>query len=52
MDEISTAMTTAFSGVSDNVVTIIGNVLPYSLAVVGTVLAIKIAIRVFKSITG
>lgn len=52
MDGIVSTLTTSFSTVADNALTVIKAGLPYGLTIVGTVLAITIGIRVFKKVTG
>ena len=52
MEEIKTAMTTAFTAVQTNVMEMITASLPMALSIVGTVLAITIGIGVFRKITG
>lgn len=52
MEAIQNAMTTAFTEVQNNVMSMITASLPTALAIVGTVLAITIGIGVFKTITG
>lgn len=49
---ITSAISTAFSGVQSDVTDLIGTVLPYALAIIGIVLAITIGIKVFKKLTG
>lgn len=52
MPELDVAGTlgTAFSGVTSDVMSTITTVLPFALAIVGAVLAIRIGIRFFKSV--
>lgn len=52
MEGIITEMNTAFTGVSTNVMTMLGKAAPAALGVVGTVLAVKIGIKAFKSMAG
>lgn len=52
MTSITTAMTTAFGQVQTNVISMIATCAPYALAIIGTVLATTIGIRVFKKLTG
>lgn len=51
LEAINGAMTTAFSTVQDNVISMVTSALPFALAIVGTVLAITIGVGVFKKIT-
>lgn len=51
MDAIKTAMTTAFTQVQTDVVSMISTCAPYALAIIGTVLAVSIGIKVFKKLT-
>lgn len=52
MESIKTAMETAFSQVQTDTIDMIATATPFALAIVGTVLAITIGIKVFKKITG
>lgn len=49
---VTTAVTTALSGVQTDVMSIIAAVLPYALAIVGAVLVVTIGVKVFKKISG
>lgn len=51
MESISTAMSTAFGNVQTNVISMITTCAPYALAIIGTVLAVTIGIKVFKKLT-
>lgn len=51
MESISTAMSTAFGNVQTNVTSMIATCAPYALAIIGTVLAVTIGIKVFKKLT-
>lgn len=51
MESISTAMSTAFGSVQTNVTSMITTCAPYALAIIGTVLAVTIGIKVFKKLT-
>ena len=46
------SLTTALSGVKDDMMSVIGTVLPYALAIVGAVLVVTIGVKVFKKISG
>lgn len=48
MTTITSALSTALQGVSNDALTAIGNVLPYALAIMAAIVVITIAIRVFK----
>lgn len=50
MESISTAMSTAFGNVQTNVTSMITTCAPYALGIIGTVLAVTIGIKVFKSL--
>ena len=50
MDGIVTAFTTAASTVSTNVSSMIAAALPVGLGIMGTILAIRVGVRFFKSI--
>lgn len=50
-EAMTTAISTAFSTVQTDVGSVITTGLPFALGIIGTVLAIKIGIKVFKSIT-
>lgn len=52
MEGIISSMNTAFTGVSDNVMTMLSKAAPAALAVVGTVMAVKIGIKAFKGMAG
>lgn len=51
METIQTAVSTAFQSVQTNVTSMITTCAPYALAIIGTVLSVRIGIRVFKSLT-
>lgn len=50
MDGIVTAFTTAATTVSTNVSSMIAAALPVGLGIMGTILAIRVGVRFFKSI--
>lgn len=52
MEAITTAVKTALATVQSDATGLIGDVLPYALAVMGAVLVVTIGVRVFKRITG
>ena len=49
---ISSALTSSFSNVASNAMSVISASLPYALTIVGTVLAVTIGIKVFRNIAG
>ena len=49
--EVVTALTTAMSGIATDVQAGISGILPTALGILGTVLVVRIGIRVFKSVT-
>lgn len=51
LGSIETAMTTTFGDVKDAVVSMISKSVPFALAIIGTVLAVTIGIKVFKKLT-
>lgn len=51
METIQSAMKTAFSTVQTDVTSMITASAPYALAIIGTVLAVTIGIKVFKKLT-
>ena len=51
MDALKTALGTAFTGVNTNVMDILGVALPAAIGIMATILAIKIGIRFFKSVS-
>ncbi len=51
VSSITTAMTTTFGDVKDAVTSMIGKSVPFALAIIGTVLATTIGIKVFKKLT-
>lgn len=52
MEAITTAVKTALTTVQTDATALIGDVLPYALAVMGAVLVVTIGIKVFKKVTG
>ncbi len=50
MESIVTAFTTAATAVQTNVSSMIAAALPVGLGIMGTILAIKVGVRFFKSI--
>lgn len=50
MSTITTALTTALQSVSNNAMSVIADVLPYALTIVGAVMVVTIGIRVFKKV--
>lgn len=52
MEAITTAVKTALATVQSDALGLIGDVLPYALAVMGAVLVVSIGIKVFKKVTG
>lgn len=50
MEEITTAVTTALTTVQTNAMSIIGDVLPSALTIVGAVLVVTIGIKVFRKV--
>ena len=52
MEAITTAVKTALGTLQSNATGLIGDVLPYALAVMGAVLVVGIGIKVFKKVTG
>lgn len=51
METIQSAMKTAFQTVQTDVTSMIAASAPFALAIVGTVLAVNIGIKVFKKLT-
>lgn len=52
MEAITTAVKTALATASTDAQSLIGDVLPYALAIMGAVLVVSIGIKVFKKVTG
>ena len=52
MEAITTAIKTALATVQTDATALIGDVLPYALAVMGAVVVVSIGIKVFKKVTG
>lgn len=52
MEAITNAVKAALATVQSDALGLIGDVLPYALAVMGAVLVVSIGIRVFKRVTG
>lgn len=48
MDNIQTALQTAFSSISADFATTIGNVLPVALGITGMIMVISFGIRLFR----
>lgn len=48
MDNIQTALTTAFSQIASDFATTIGNVLPVALGITGMIMVIGFGIRLFR----
>lgn len=48
MDNIQTALQTAFSSISSDFATTIGNVLPVALGITGMIMVISFGIRLFR----
>lgn len=46
---MTTALQTAFSNVQTDVLSVVGTALPYALAIMGLILAIRIGIKFFRS---
>lgn len=51
METIQTAMKTAFQAVQTDVTSMVSASAPFALAIIGTVLAVNIGIKVFKKLT-
>lgn len=51
METIQGAVKTAFAQVQTDVVSMVTACAPYALAIIGTVLAVTIGIKVFKKLT-
>ena len=51
MEAIQTAVSTAFQSVQTNVSSMITTCAPYALGIIGTVMAVTIGIKVFKTLT-
>lgn len=52
MEAITNAVKTALATVQSDALGLIGDVLPYAVAVMGAVLVVSIGIKVFKKVTG
>ena len=52
MEAITTAVKTALATVSTDAQSLIGDVLPYALAIMGAGLVVSIGIKVFINVTG
>lgn len=52
MEAIGEAMKTALQAVQNQALDMIGQVLPYGMAVMGGILVISLGIKVFKRVTG
>lgn len=51
METIQSAMKTAFQTVQTDVMSMISACVPFALAIIGTVLAVTLGIKVFKKLT-
>lgn len=51
METIQSAMKTAFQTVQTDVTSMISSCVPFALAIIGTVLAVTLGIKVFKKLT-
>lgn len=51
VSSVQTALSNALQSTQNDVMTTIGNILPYALAIVGAVLVVTIGIKVFKKIS-
>lgn len=49
---VNEALTTAFSSIASNLNTVIGDVVPVGLGIVGSVMVVTFGIKMFKKITG
>lgn len=52
MADLITAVTTACTTVSTNVLSLLGDIVPVALTIVGAVLVVTIGVKVFKRIAG
>lgn len=52
MESVTTAVTGALADVQTDAMSMIGNVLPYALAILGAIAVVLIGIKVFKKISG
>lgn len=51
MEAIITAVTTALTTVQTNAISMIGDVMPAAMTIVGAMLVVKVGIKAFKSVT-
>lgn len=51
MEAITTAVITALTTVQTNAITMIGDVMPAAMTIVGAMLVVKVGIKAFKSVT-
>lgn len=51
MTEVSTALTSSFTSVANELTKVIGDVLPIALPVIGAMIVVTVGIKVFKKIT-
>lgn len=52
MEAISTALTTALSGVATECMSVASSVVPVALPIVGIGIVIAVGVRIFKKVTG
>lgn len=51
MEAITSAVTTALTTVQTNAITMIGDVMPAAMTIVGAMLVVKVGIKAFKAVT-
>lgn len=52
MEGLVTSLTSGFQTVANDAISAIGTIVPYALPVLGAIVVIGIAIKVFKKVTG
>lgn len=50
MEAITTALTTSFSTVATSLISVIGDIIPIALPVVGAMIVVTLGIRIFRTV--
>ena len=52
MEALTTAVTTAISGLQSDILGMLGSILPYAMGILGAIVAVTFAVKFFKKISG
>lgn len=52
MESIMTSLTTAFTAISTNLMSVFGDIVPIALGIVGAVLVVNFGVKMFRRLTG